>query len=38
MSKIIVGQILKNDEVVGTGFLVSPDIVMTAKHNLVTVD
>lgn len=32
MKKLIVGQIVINEKVVGTGFLVSPDIVVTAKH------
>ena len=38
MKKIIVGRILKDNEVVGTGFLVAPNIVITAKHNLLTGD
>lgn len=38
MNKIIVGQILKNGIEVGTGVLVSPDIVMTAKHNIIVGD
>ncbi len=38
MRNIIVGQILKNGKVMGTGFLVEADIVMTAKHNVITAD
>lgn len=38
MKKIIVGQILQAKKVMGTGFLVSPDIVMTVKHNIITAD
>ena len=36
MKKIIVGKILKNNKVVGSGFLVAKDIVLTAKHNIIT--
>lgn len=38
MKKIIVGEILKNDKVMGTGFLVASDIVITVKHNIITAD
>lgn len=38
MKKIIIGEILKNNNVMGTGFLVAPDIVMTVKHNIITAD
>lgn len=38
MKKIVVGQILQAGKVMGTGFLVSPDIVMTVKHNVITAD
>ena len=38
MKKIIVGEILKSNKVIGTGFLVAPDIVITAKHNVLTAD
>lgn len=38
MKKIVIGQILRYGKVMGTGFLVEPDIVMTVKHNVVTVD
>lgn len=38
MKKIIVGQILKKEKVIGTGFLVSQDIFMTVKHNVLTAD
>lgn len=34
MKKIITGQILKEEKVIGTGFLVSQDIFMTVKHNV----
>lgn len=36
MRKLIIGQILRNGKVMGTGFLVESDIVMTVKHNIVT--
>lgn len=35
MRKLIVGQILRDGKVMGTGFLVESDIVMTVKHNIV---
>lgn len=38
MRKIVIGQILRDGKVMGTGFLVEPDIVMTVKHNVVTAD
>lgn len=38
MKKIVVGKILKDGKVMGTGFLISSDIVMTVKHNVVTAD
>ena len=38
MRKIVIGQILREVKVMGTGFLVEPDIVMTVKHNVVTAD
>ena len=36
MRKLVIGQILRNGKVMGTGFLVESDIVMTVKHNIVT--
>jgi V8-like Glu-specific endopeptidase len=38
MRKIVIGQILREGKVMGTGFLVESDIVMTVKHNVVTAD
>ena len=38
MKKIIVGEILRNNKVMGTGFLVASDIVITVKHNIITAD
>lgn len=38
MKKILIGQILRDGRVMGTGFLVSTDIVMTAKHNVIIAD
>lgn len=38
MRKIVIGQIIQDGKVMGTGFLVEPDIVMTVKHNVVTAD
>ena len=38
MRKIVIGQILRDGKVMGTGFLVEPDIVMTVKHNVVPAD
>lgn len=38
MRRIVVGQILRDGKVMGTGFLVKSDIVMTVKHNVVTAD
>lgn len=38
MRKIVIGQIIRDGKVMGTGFLVEPDIVMTVKHNVVTAD
>ena len=38
MRKIVIGQILRDGKVMGTGFLVEPDIVMTVKHNVITAD
>lgn len=38
MKKILIGQILRDGKVMGTGFLVSTDIVMTAKHNVIIAD
>jgi len=38
MKKIVVGEIIKNNKVMGTGFLVASDIVMTVKHNIITAD
>ncbi len=38
MKKIVTGEILKNDTVMGTGFLVASDIVMTVKHNVISGD
>lgn len=38
MRKIVIGQIFRDGKVMGTGFLVKPDIVMTVKHNVVTAD
>ena len=38
MKKIVIGEILKKNKVMGTGFLVAPDIVMTVKHNVITAD
>lgn len=38
MKKIVIGEILKKNKVMGTGFLVAPDIVMTVKHNIITAD
>lgn len=35
MRKIIVGQILRDGKVMGTGFLVGPDIAVTVKHNVI---
>lgn len=35
MKKIVTGQIIHAGNVMGTGFLVSSDIVMTAKHNII---
>ena len=32
MRKIVTGQILREGKVMGTGFLVESDIVMTVKH------
>lgn len=38
MKKIIIGQILKQKKIMGTGFLISSDVVMTVKHNVITAD
>ena len=38
MKKIVTGQILWAGKIMGTGFLVSSDIVMTVKHNVITAD
>lgn len=38
MRKIVIGQILRDGKVMGTGFLVEMDIVMTVKHNVVTAE
>lgn len=38
MKKIVTGQILRAGKIMGTGFLVSSDIVMTVKHNVITAD
>lgn len=38
MKKLVVGQILRDGKIMGTGFLVSSDIVMTVKHNIITAD
>lgn len=38
MRKIIIGQILRERKVMGTGFLVEPDTVMTVKHNVIMAD
>ncbi len=34
MRKLIVGQIMINQKLKGTGFLINSDIVVTAKHNV----
>lgn len=36
MKDMVVGLVLKNEKVVGTGFLVSPNVFMTVKHNVLT--
>lgn len=38
MRELVIGQILRDGKVMGTGFLVESDIVMTVKHNVVTAD
>lgn len=38
MKDIIIGQILRNKKIMGTGFLVAPDIFMTVKHNVIVAD
>ena len=35
MKKLIVGQIIVSGKVMGTGFLVGPDVVLTVKHNII---
>jgi hypothetical protein len=38
MRKNIIGQILLDGKVMGTGFLITDDIVMTVKHNVLVAD
>ncbi len=38
MRKLVVGQILRDGKIMGTGFLVSSDMVMTVKHNVIIAD
>ena len=38
MKKIVVGQIIRDGKVMGTGFLAEPDIVITVKHNVIIAD
>lgn len=38
MRRLVIGQILRDGKVMGTGFLVEPDIVMTVKHNVIIAD
>ena len=38
MKKIMVGRIIQDGNYKGTGFLVAPDLVMTAKHNVIIGD
>ncbi|WP_415281503.1 NACHT domain-containing protein [Clostridium perfringens] len=38
MRKLIIGRILRNGKPIGTGFLISPDIFMTVKHNVIVAD
>lgn len=38
MKKIVIGQIVADRKIMGTGFLISSDIVMTVKHNVITAD
>lgn len=35
MERIIIGQIIKDNTAIGTGFLIASDIVMTVKHNVI---
>lgn len=34
MNRILTGQIVKNDVITGTGFLITENVVMTAKHTI----
>lgn len=38
MREITTGKILKDQKVTGTGFLVAENIVVTAKHNVLTAE
>lgn len=38
MRRVVIGQIKRDGKIMGTGFLVEQDIVMTAKHNVITAE